>query len=160
MRIRPLVLILALLEFVPSVFLWLISPTDSVRVWYVSWLSYAGEHAVASFTLFVVLLPALQSVGLSGNQAQDNKFRDLVGLGFRTYLFLAVVLLAMDTAASLIIGTIQIAATGEVSLWHSRRLIDFLAIRESFYTVAMAFSIAVLTIGKHVRAAVSPEHHN
>ncbi len=136
MKIISYVLLFATMDIVPTLFLWVLSPTDSVRVWYPTFIAYAGEHFVAAAGAALVawlLLRASRIVRTVDSRYQFN---------LKTAFVVGSVCLALDVAASVSLMFLHSRDYGVVHLWYTQTLTGYLAAREPVY---VAFATVLLT---------------
>ena len=133
-------LLFVAMDTVPTTLLWIASPTDTVRVWYPTLLSFVGEHLVASAITLVLVWWVLRATRLMTPNPDGGRYggSSLKPIGM---LFLGLLYAIADVCASIELALIQSAAGGSIKLWHTRRLTDYLSAREPVYAV---FAVVVL----------------
>lgn len=144
-------LLFAMMDIVPSFVLWVVSPTDSVRVWYPTFIAYAGEHFVAAAgTLFFGWL-LLRGVGIVGETEVRYGFTVI-----RT-LVLGSVCVLLDVCASVELGFLQAHDAGVIHLWHTQTLTGYLQVRLPLYVAfaAVLFTVNALCM-RRKRRGVTP----
>jgi len=130
----------AIVEIAPSLCLWALSPTDSVRVWYPSVWSYVGEHflpwCLALSALLKVVKPFQKRAWPANPSAPGH---NIAVLSLREYLGFAGLLFAADASASffLVGWWWQRNASFTTSMIYTRSFIDYLCSREPAVLVAL-----------------------
>ena len=143
MRISGFAALFAAMDMVPGLVLWTLSPTDSVRVWYPTLLSYLGEHFVVSIaTLLLVWL--LLSLTSRRVRAADT-WNGFSLTPTRAFTF-GLICLAVDVLASMELAFFQSRDSGTIRLWHTKDLSGYLIAREPVYVAFGIFLLALITI--------------
>lgn len=143
MRISGFAALFAAMDIVPGLVLWTLSPTDSVRVWYPTLLSYVGEHLVVS-TAILLLVWLLLSLTSRRVRAADTRG------GFsltpaRAFTF-GLICLAVDVLASIELAFLQSRDGGTIRLWHTKGLSGYLIAREPVYVAFGVVLLALITL--------------
>jgi hypothetical protein len=147
---KPLnyILFLAAMDVVPSVVLWGVSPTDSVRVWYPTLLSYVGEHLAASaaalwgvYGLFRIIRLRLPLSDCKGGSSFSGICVCLLGLFY----------LAVDFLASLVLALTHSADGGSLRLWHTQTLVGYLSVREPVFIISAVILLGGVTLRHRAR---------
>jgi hypothetical protein len=133
------------MDVIPSTVLWLVSPTDSVRVWYPTLAAYAGEHLIGA--LAVVLAGWIIARGTGVVHPLGLRLNSAISklLGFGS---LCVV---VDVATTLMVAFLQSRDFGVVHLWHTQTLSGYLVAREPLY-VGLA-AVVLISTGLRMRPA-------
>jgi hypothetical protein len=139
-RISGFAALFAAMDVVPGLVLWALSPTDSVRIWYPTLLSYIGEHLFASTATFLLVWLFLSLISRR-IRATDTKS------GFSLTLAKAfgfgLTCLAVDVLASTELAFLQSRDSATIRLWHTQGLSGYLIAREPVY---VAFGVVLLAL--------------
>jgi hypothetical protein len=132
-------------EILPSWCLWVLSPTDSVRVWYPSFLSYLGEHFLPWSVVLIILLniPAPILAGLQLSIPNFSKSEPRL-LGFREYASFAGLLLASDVIASFLLIVWAQGEAFTTRLVYNRSVSDYFEFREPIFLAVLLLASIIL----------------
>jgi hypothetical protein len=134
----------AITEIFPSWCLWMLGPTDSVRVWYPSVWSYLGEQFLVWLAVAVCLGYASIRVGaplLPRAPDAPGKPSSYAVSGFLSF---CIVITLSDVATSWFLGAWQ---EEYLMLWFTHRLADFMKVREPIFVVALILgSLALIRL--------------
>jgi hypothetical protein len=134
-------------ELVPSWCVWILSPTESVRIWYPTVWSYIGEHFLlwyACLLIMVGLFKPFQEQIWSPMPISSN-VRPLF-LNVQQYALFAGLCLISDVSASLlIVGWGWLGnASFPTRLFYTGNLLNYLRFREPIFFVALTVASIVL----------------
>lgn len=133
------------MDVIPSALLWLLSPTDSVRVWYPTIAAYTGEHLIGA--LAVVLVGWIAASATSVAHPLDRRPNSTISKLLTFGLLCAIV----DVATTLMLAFLQSRDSGVVHLWHTQTLSGYLAAREPLYVGFAA--VVLISVGLTMRPA-------
>jgi hypothetical protein len=140
LTITTYVALFALMDVVPGIVLWALSPTNSVRVWYPTLLSYLGEHLVAATATLVVMWLLLSAASKRIRTVGDKREFSLTIAWAFTFGFICLV---VDMFAGMELALLQSHDGGLIRLWYTQRLPPgYFFVREPVYVV---FGIILLT---------------
>jgi hypothetical protein len=142
-----LIAIATIAELLPSLALWVLSPTDSVRVWYPSLWSYMGEHFLPwAFIAIVLTCSLFRFRELSNPQESEGTVRAIRMTG-RYYLLFFFTMFVSD-----LLATVFLAFWGwnrtlslHTSMFDTGRITDYLAFREPIYLTVFVLASYALT---------------
>lgn len=150
MKTITYVLLFATMDMVPTFFLWALSPTDSVRVWYPTLVAYAGEHFVTAAATFLVGWLLLRAVRVI--RSMECRYRPTL---MRAFVF-GSVCLAVDVCASAELAFLQSGDNGVIHLWHTQTLTGYLVVRQPLYVAFAAVLLIVTALRMRGRRVVTP----
>jgi hypothetical protein len=127
MKTTSYALLFIAMDVIPSTVLWLLSPTDSVRVWYPTIAAYTGEHLTGALVIILAGWIVASRIGVAHLPflRLNSAISKLLG-----FVFLCVV---VDLAATLMLAFLQSRDFGVVHLWHTQTLSGYLLTREPLY---------------------------
>jgi hypothetical protein len=135
-------------EILPSLCLWALSPTDTIRVWYPSVWSYLGEHFLVWSALLLLLLSLLKGAREELQLLIPNSSKPQSHLlTFHEYVAFAGLLLAADVAASLVlVGTTWLRDEAfTTKMWYTHSLRDYLLTREPIFLFVLVAASIILS---------------
>jgi hypothetical protein len=134
-------------NLIPSWWLWMSSPTDTVRVWYPTIWSYLGEHFVlwVGFTAFFFAIARVAFARQSAHMFDPSQ-RGTRHITFFQYLFICLIFLASDLCTSfyLAVSTWWWEHRFTTRLWHTESLRDYLFAREPIFLVVLLVATFVI----------------
>lgn len=139
MKISTCAALFAAVDVISSLVVWALSPSDSVRVWYPTPLSYVGEHLVAATTtvllVWLVLFFTSRPVRVADGLGYSLTLLPALRFGFACVM--------VDVLAGVELAFLQSRDGGVIRLWHTQKLSDYLFVRESVY---VALEVVLLTL--------------
>ena len=138
LSIRYLVATAIAAEAIPSFWLWVTSPTDSVRVWYPSAFSYVGEHFLV-WCLAILCLLSLLTLARRQPELPFSGVSTPYLLSVPAYVSLTLLLLAADVTASVLVASVSRSGDGVFAarMWYTQSLRDYLFAREPVFLIVV-----------------------
>jgi len=155
-KIRYLVATIISLELLPSAALWLLSPTDSVRIWYPSWFSYAGEHALTSSALFAILWQIARFAWPSTVESGHHPAARTLSVPAKGFSLLLVIPILTDITSTAIVWAAQTRDALPLKLWYTQQIHDLLLVRGLLYVTLEAAAIALGFLQHALRRVAQP----
>src|SRR5215475_4379784 len=139
-------------NLVSSWWLWVSSPTDSVRVWYPTIWSYLGEHfflwiGFCCFSLFIFRA----TYDKHGANALTTRATGLRQMSRSQYAAVCMGFIAADLCASLFLAfsTWWWEHNFTVRLWYTASLKDYLFAREPVFLATLAVTTFLASVSLH-----------